>query len=84
VLHLRLWNRSGGIEDVFAKDYRCRDCSLDFKGFGYKVPCRAASLRIQEGEVALFEVLSGVIPMSEHLLEMAKAESGLKTARSRS
>ena len=29
----------GGIEDVFAKDYRCRDCSLVFKGFGYKVAC---------------------------------------------
>ena len=29
----------GGIEDVFAKDYRVRDCSLAFKGFGYKVAC---------------------------------------------
>jgi Zn finger protein HypA/HybF involved in hydrogenase expression len=29
----------GGIEEVFAKNYRCQDCSLVFKGFGYKVAC---------------------------------------------
>ena len=28
-----------GIEDVFAKNYRCADCDLVFKGFGYRVIC---------------------------------------------
>jgi Zn finger protein HypA/HybF involved in hydrogenase expression len=29
----------GSLEEVFAKNYRCQDCSLIFKGFGYKVRC---------------------------------------------
>ncbi|MDD1762488.1 MAG: hydrogenase maturation nickel metallochaperone HypA [Methanothrix sp.] len=29
----------GGIEDVFAKNYRCGDCSLLFKGYGFRLPC---------------------------------------------
>jgi hypothetical protein len=29
----------GGIEEVFAKNYRCGDCNFVFKGFGYKLSC---------------------------------------------
>jgi hypothetical protein len=29
----------GSIEEVFAKNYSCGDCSLVFKGFGYKIAC---------------------------------------------
>ncbi len=29
----------GSLEEVFARDYRCQDCSLIFKGFGYRLQC---------------------------------------------
>ena len=29
----------GSMEEVFAKNYRCLDCSMLFRGFGYKLPC---------------------------------------------
>lgn len=29
----------GSLEEVFAKNYRCQDCSLLFKGFGYRLQC---------------------------------------------
>ncbi len=29
----------GSMEEVFARDYRCRDCDNVFKGFGFRVEC---------------------------------------------
>ncbi len=29
----------GSVEEVFAKNYICQDCSFIFKGFGYRVQC---------------------------------------------
>jgi hypothetical protein len=29
----------GSIEEAFAKNYRCQDCSMFFRGFGYKLRC---------------------------------------------
>jgi hypothetical protein len=29
----------GSTEEVFAKNYRCQDCNMIFRGFGYKLPC---------------------------------------------
>ena len=29
----------GSMEEVFARNYRCKDCGNVFKGFGYRVEC---------------------------------------------